>query len=550
MNTKAVSISTSLSSAASCFTIFFTAVLFYLLFGHLLPITDPVESNYALTAKEMVLTSDWLSPKIYGNVWFDKPVFFYWLTAASFKLLGFSDLAARLNPAIFAAFGLVLVYWFMSKVTSPRIAFLAMIILGTSLEYVVLAKLVITDMVFFFFNSTALVCFYLGYIKSNESKRWYLSMYASMALAVLTKGPIGLLLPGLIIAVFITMQRNWAILREMSLLSGSILFALITLPWYITMYGLYGSEFINTFLGVHNYLRATVSEHPKDNVSYYYLAVYLLSMLPWSFLALKALVRGVQEQRQNYSPLMTFALIWVLGYFGFYSLMATKYVTYTFPILFPISIITAIYLNQLFVQNKAKVIIYWVGIPFSCLMLAYILLAFRFLADISLVVTVIGLLAILFFTWCQAKGRQAKWLFEMICLGQITACILLSAVVFPELAESRSGRDIAEFIAENQNYRVGMYQFYSASSVYYSGHIAVKLLSSTAMAANQSETLDWSSKYTMPTQTLAEFMAQSQEKNTLVVVPDKVKAQFLAEYQALSPRLQQSSDGLNYYNLN
>lgn len=138
----------------------------------------------------------------------------------------------------------------------------------------------------------------------------------------------------------------------------------------------------------------------------------------------------------------------------------------------------------------------------------------------------------------------------MICLGQITACILLSAVVFPELAESRSGREIADILAENQDYRLGMYQFYSASSVYYSGHIAVKLLPSTVMTANQSETLDWSSKYTMPTQTLAEFMAQSQEKNTLVVVPDKVKAQFLAEYQALNPRLQQSRDGLNYYNLN
>lgn len=550
MDTKAVSISTSLSSAASCFTIFFTAALFYLLFGHLLPITDPVESNYALTAKEMVLTSDWVSPRIYGHVWFDKPVFFYWLTAASFKMLGFSDLAARLTPAVFAAFGLVLIYWFMSKITSSRIAFLAMIILGTSLEYVVLAKLVITDMVFFLFNSVALVCFYLGYIKSSGSKKWYFCMYASMALAVLTKGPIGLLLPCLIIGAFIAVQRDWGVIREMSLLSGSILFLLITLPWYMTMYILYGFEFINTFLGVHNYLRATVSEHPKDNVSYYYIAVYLLSMLPWSFLTLKALVRGVRERRQNYFPLITFSLIWALGYFGFYSLMATKYVTYTFPVLFPVSMITAIYLNQLFVQNKINTIIYWVGIPFSVLMMAYIVLAFKFLADVRLVVTVGGLLIILFFTWRQAKDRQVKWFFQMICLGQITACILLSAVVFPEMAESRSGREIAEFIAENQDYRVGMYQFYSASSVYYSGHTAIKIIPSAAMASNPAEKLDWSSKYTMPTQPVAEFVAQSQGKNTWVVVPDKVNEQFLAEYQVLSPRLQRSNDGLNYYLLN
>ncbi|MPM99521.1 hypothetical protein SDC9_146713 [bioreactor metagenome] len=230
--------------------------------------------------------------------------------------------------------------------------------------------------------------------------------------------------------------------------------------------------------------------------------------------------------------------------------MATKYVTYTFPVLFPVSMITAIYLNQLFVQNKINTIIYWVGIPFSVLMMAYIVLAFKFLADVRLVVTVGGLLIILLFTWRQAKDRQVRWFFQMICLGQITACILLSAVVFPEMAESRSGRAIAEFIAENQDYRVGMYQFYSASSVYYSGHTAIKIIPSAAMASNPAEKLDWSSKYTMPTQPVAEFVAQSQGKNTWVVVPDKVKEQFLAEYQVLSPRLQRSHDGLNYYLLN
>ena len=71
--------------------LFLLSFFCYMFFNQAIPITDPVESNYALTAKEMVLTADWISPRIYGNVWFDKPVFFFWLTAIAFQLFGFSE---------------------------------------------------------------------------------------------------------------------------------------------------------------------------------------------------------------------------------------------------------------------------------------------------------------------------------------------------------------------------------------------------------------------------------------------------------------------------
>jgi 4-amino-4-deoxy-L-arabinose transferase-like glycosyltransferase len=473
MNSKIVQVGDAVVSKIVCISIFFAAFLFYLFFSHLLLITDPVESNYALTAKEMVLTSDWLSPRIYGNVWFDKPVFFYWLIAIAFKIFGFSDIVARLAPATFAALGLVLIYWFMTKVAKQSVALLAMLVMGTSLEYVVLAKLIITDMVFFVFNSTALIYFYLGYIKMGGTKRWYLLMYASLALAVLTKGPVGVLLPGLVMIIFIGVQRNWAELKEMSIFIGIILFLFIALPWYMAMYVTHGTEFINTFLGIHNYLRATVSEHPKDNVSYYCFVVFLLSMLPWSFVALKAIVIGYKEG-QNSPLVVTFSFIWVLVYFGFYSFMATKYVTYTFPILFPASIITAFYIEKLLVQNKTRSILSWIGVPFATLIIAYIILSFRFFHDTRLVAAVSSFLLILLFTCWQAKSYDAKRVFRVLCLCQIACYIILSVLVFPEITESRSGKGIADIIiADKNDYRVGMYQFYSTSSVYYSDNIAV-----------------------------------------------------------------------------
>lgn len=529
--------------------IFAAAFCFYLFFSHLLSITDPVEANYALTAKEMVQTSDWISPRIYGNVWFDKPVFFYWLTAASFKLFGFSDLAARLVPALFGAAGLVFIYWYVSKISSKSAAFIAAMIMGTSLEYVILAKLVITDMVFLVFNSTALAFFYLGYMRMNGTRQWYFGMYVSLALAVLTKGPIGVLLPGLVMTIFIVMQRNWSEFMKMSIPFGALLFAVITLPWYLAMYAMHGADFLNVFLGVHNYLRATVSEHPKDNVSYYYVVVFCLSMLPWSVMALQAIARGYQDLRSKSSPLILFCLIWALAYFGFYSLMATKYITYTFPILFPVSILTALYLDQVFVQGKTKTVVYGGGIPLILLVVGYMAISARYLDGYMLAVTISSLIVLLLFTAWQAKGRDAKQIFGILCLCQAASLIILSIFVFPQITDSRSGKAIANTIADHKGYRVGLYRFYSTSFVYYSGNIAVKLQPTGSASLKQSGTLGWSSKYSMPVKTTAEFMTPK-TKETLIVVPDEMREQFGEETKSFEPKFLRNSAGYSYYYLN
>ncbi|AJQ28749.1 ArnT family glycosyltransferase [Pelosinus fermentans] len=521
----------------------------YMFFNQAIPITDPVESNYALTAKEMVLSADWVSPRIYGNAWFDKPIFFYWLTALSFQLFGFSEWAARLAPALFAAVGVVLLYWFVSKTNTRRSALLAVVIMGTSFEYILLAKLVITDMVFFVFNCAALGFFYLGYVKMDGTKRWYLAAYVSMALAVLTKGPIGALLPTLVMLLVILLQRNWTELKEMYLLTGVLLFAIVALPWYAAMYTLHGMEFINNFFGVHNYLRATVSEHPKDNVSYYYLAVFVLSMLPWSALAVKALIQGYKDLRSLKSPLLLFLFLWIAAYFGFYSLMATKYLTYTFPILFPVAILTAIQLERMLAQGKTKEIFYWIGVPVALLMVGYMIAAYRYLAGWELGLATAGLLLLLVFSVWKARNRTAVDVFKLLCLCQLGAYIVLSLFIFPIIAESRSGKEIAKSMVDRGVEKIGMYQFYSTSAVFYSGKVAVKLTPPREVTFRQAEELDWSSKYTMPTQGIVEFGAKPPLSDRLIIVRGKQREQFLLETARFNYQLLKDSKGLSYYSI-
>jgi len=542
-------VSAFMASKRMYLALFLISFLVYMFFNQAIPITDPVESNYALTAKEMVLSGDWVSPRIYGNVWFDKPVFFYWLTAMAFELFGFFEWVARLVPAFFAAIGLVMLYWFTTKLTKPTASLLAVVIMGTSFEYIILAKLIITDMVFFVFNCAALVFFYLGYTNQSDTKRCYLAMYASVALAVLTKGPIGALLPGLVMLIFIGVQRDWAKLKELFIPTGIFLFASLILPWYGAMYALHGTEFINTFFGVHNYLRATVSEHPKDNVSYYYIGVCVLSMLPWSALAIKALLQGWKDWRSQASPLLVFLFLWIATYFGFYSLMATKYLTYTFPILFPLAILTAVQLERMLAQNKAASILRWAGVPLVLLMFCYMIAAYCYLAGWELGLAIASLLLLLLFSAWKSKNGTAAAIFRLLCLCQLGSYIILSLFIFPAIAENRSGKGMAESLIGLGEEKVGMYQFYSTSAVFYSGKVAVKITPSDEGASRQMEALDWSSKYTMPIQGVAEFLGQPQSSSSLIIVQDRQRALFLLEAAKFDYQLLKSSSGVSYYSI-
>ncbi len=319
------------------------AVLFLLLNGSL-AVTDPVESNYTQTAKEMLLSGDYVSPRIFGNFWYDKPAFFYWELIAAFKVFGFTDFGARFFPAVFGVIGLWLAYFFARRIYDAQTAVLAGIMLATSVGYWVVSKSVITDATLFVFFNAVLVFFYLAYIGKN--KNLYYLCYLFAGLAVLTKGPIGILLPGLVVTIFIVLRRDFAEIPRMKPLGFAIFFAVVAL-WYVPMYYLHGSDFINTFLGVHNVLRATVSEHPMWDVWWYYSVLFFLIFFPWGFVTLPPALWSWFKSRRipSFDREETFLLVWALTINIFYQMMATKYTTYTMPALLPISILAARFLR-------------------------------------------------------------------------------------------------------------------------------------------------------------------------------------------------------------
>ena len=482
-------------------------------------VTDSVESNYALTAKEMVLSGDWLSPQIYGHYWYDKPVFFYWLTALAYKLFGFTEFASRFFPAVFGIASIALLGWAGSKLYNARTGFYSAVILVSSVEFFLISKSIITDAVLFFFFSATLLCFYLGY-SEGKARYWY-TMYAAAGLAVLTKGPIGVLLPGLIITIFLLWQRDYVVLKRAHLVSGTLLCLLFAMPWYAAMYALHGSDFVATFFGTHNFLRATVSEHPRDNVIYYYALVNILALFPWSGLIPGAVYTWWHRDKRSLDTLQRFLLVWAVVVFAFFQCMATKYITYTYPLLFPASLLLGSMVAREEASCFTKKYLAWVACGFAALLAAAFWATSQgFMTDAYLFVLPLAVLiaGMLGFVLCLLSPAR---IYPIACTAVLFYLGLIFSIAIP-FSQLRSAKDLGIMLAQHQVREVGLYGSYPTSAVFYSGSKLVKLVPEKELETYKPKSMSWTSKNVMP------FAAMEKQHYPLIIVSAKSVPDFLS----------------------
>ena len=313
--------------------IFLCLALFF--FGNWwLPITDPTENCYALTAKEMLEAGDYFSTRIYGDYWFDKPIFFYWEILLGYKIFGISEAGARFFPAVFGCGCVLMTYFFCARICQRRVGSVAAVILALCPEFWYVAHAVITDMTLLFCISGGLFAFYLGYIEARGG--FYDLAWVMAAFGVLTKGPLAVVLPGLIILLFLAAEKKLPHLLHLCSLRRFILFLLIIAVWYLPMFAWHGLPFLQQLIGVHNLLRAAVSEHPIFDLWYYYLLVFFIGLMPWHILPV---IFFVKNGFARLGRLNKFLLIWAAGVFCFFQMMATKYPTYTLPYVVPLAIL-------------------------------------------------------------------------------------------------------------------------------------------------------------------------------------------------------------------
>jgi len=320
------------------------------------PLFDLDEAIYAETAREMVETGNWLTPQVNYSPDFDKPILLYWFLATAFKTFGLSEFSARLTSAVFGLALLVVAYGLTRRMAGPRAGLLAMLILASSLEMVALSHAALTDMLLVFFITSALASFYLFY--KTERPVWVIGVYLAASLAVLTKGPVGLVLPGFTIFLFIiTVGPRKKLFREIRLGWGILIFGGVALPWYAAMFRLHGEEFWKSFFLHHNIERFTSVIGGHAGAPFYYLGVLAVGFFPWvAFLPASVVSifpgKNISERWKNLRPFPEnhpfewFLLLWVAVVFLFFTLAGTKLPSYIAPAIPALAIWVACYLDR------------------------------------------------------------------------------------------------------------------------------------------------------------------------------------------------------------
>lgn len=327
-------------------------------------LVDETEPLFAEAARLMLVKGDWVTPYWNGETRFDKPALVYWLMAFCYKLLGINEWGARL-PSAFSAIALVVFLFYVLRCygcthdnRSPKQLWLGAYIgsglLALNPQTIAWARVGVSDMLLSACIGGSLLAFFMGYVQSQQPEHqrataWYMAFYGLMGLGVLTKGPVAVVLPGLTILAFTLYFGNTGrVWRESLPLRGWLLFAVITLPWYLAITVAQGWNFINAFFGYHNVERFTAVVNRHWAPWYFYFVVVALGAFPVSVYLPQAIAR-LQVHRRSWwlrSPrsqhLGIFALIWFLVVFGFFSIATTKLPSYVLPLMPAVAILLAL----------------------------------------------------------------------------------------------------------------------------------------------------------------------------------------------------------------
>ncbi|MFO5439752.1 MAG: ArnT family glycosyltransferase [Dolichospermum sp.] len=343
---------------------------------------DETEPLFAEASRQMLLTGDWITPFFNGETRFDKPALIYWCQAIAYSIMGVNEWAAR-TPSALAAMGVIAlafytVQWYftkkdeLEKVTNlPRrylTAALAAALMALNPEMIVWGRTGVSDMLLTGCIGSTLLCFFLGYAQNNRAivianwqfpNQWYLASYVLIAGAILTKGPVGIVLPGLIMIAFaLYVGKFWQIWREMRPILGMVIVLVLSLPWYILVTWRNGWNFINAFFVYHNIERFTEVVNGHSAPWYFYFLVVLLGFAPYavyipeSLVRLKLWQRSYWLQKERSQHLGLFVSLWFLGVFGFFTISVTKLPSYVLPLMPAAAILVALSWSDLFPTSQ------------------------------------------------------------------------------------------------------------------------------------------------------------------------------------------------------
>jgi 4-amino-4-deoxy-L-arabinose transferase-like glycosyltransferase len=307
-------------------------------------ISDSDEAFYAEAAREMLETGDFLTPRYNYENRFQKPVFFYWCVAAAYAVGGVGETTAR-APAALAGVGCALLAWFTGRRWFGHdTGLLAGLIISTCLGCAAIARLSLPDLPLAFFITASIVAGLVALSDRGQVGLGPLLLAAAAAgLGFLTKGPIGIALPALVLVPIIALERRWAI-RPLHLTLVLAVFIAIALPWYTAMTAEHGTAYLHSFFVTDNLERFATSRFNYPRPAWFYLPIILSGLLPWSAFMPLWIPDTFRSLRRRTAPSRnTFRLlVWAVLPLTLFTISVGKQPRYILPILPPLAVLLAV----------------------------------------------------------------------------------------------------------------------------------------------------------------------------------------------------------------
>ncbi len=440
-----------------------------------LGLVGPDEPRYAWIARAMAETGDWVTPRLWGAPWFEKPVLYYWAAAIGFRMHLPAEWAARLPSAIAALAAAKAIAWFARRhyapdkdsLASPTL--LAPVIFASSVAAIGFARAATPDMLFSAAIALAMVCAAsvlrrAGALRVPDGTRASIRIPdllipalwgASLGLGVLAKGPAALILAGGAVGIWALATSNWRAAIRLAHPIALAAFCAVALPWYL-LCAHRNPDFLHVFIFQHNFERYLTPLFQHQQPFWFFGPITILALLPWSAFLIAAAQEGLRlwrEKTWKNSPGF-FIACWAVFPIVFFSFSQSKLPSYILPAVPALALITAISAGRAFQRGRSNAIILSAGVGLVWIVLAAAFLhathkfpftampsSIPLLANIALGITIVVAAAILY----AGTKRNLRLTVTLCCLCVAATLITANTAVLPPIDPYISARPHAAF---------------------------------------------------------------------------------------------------------
>jgi 4-amino-4-deoxy-L-arabinose transferase-like glycosyltransferase len=321
-------------------------------------LAHPDEGRYAEIAREMVVTGDWVTPRLNDLKYFEKPPFQYWMTAAAFRVGGINEAMARLWPALAGLLAVAAIGYAGFALGGPALGAFAGLALAGTLWHAGIAQIVTLDSGLAFFLTLALAALLVAQRDETPPparRAWMWVVYAAMAGATLSKGLIGIVLPGGALVAYSLVTRDFALWRRLHLVSGLALCLALSAPWFVAVARV-NPEFLRFFFIHEHFERYLTTGHRRTGALWYFVPILVVGVLPWLAVLATGTRRAWREGTANALGFSwpRFCLVYAAVIFLFFSASSSKLPAYILPLFAPLALVAAWLLLRLDAQRLAR----------------------------------------------------------------------------------------------------------------------------------------------------------------------------------------------------